>query len=100
MQASKNSDKRKLMKLVKNAGNDRVVDELRQSLVLGSALEIASPAFSLFAFGELRGLLEGLGSCRIVLPTGKGCDLGLIGSKSDRAFRNRLQSRWLACECA
>jgi hypothetical protein len=88
------------MRLIKNIGNDRVIDELRQTLVPPSSLDLASPAFSLFAFAELRELLEKLDGCRVMLPTVNGGDLGLIGSDSDRAFRNRLQLRWLARECA
>ena len=88
------------MRLIKNIGSDRVIDELRQTLVPPSSLDLASPAFSLFAFAELRELLEKLDGCRVMLPTVNGCDLGLIGSDSDRAFRNRLQLRWLARECA
>jgi hypothetical protein len=41
------------MKLMKNSGNDRVVDALRESLGSHSALDVASSAFSLFAFGEV-----------------------------------------------
>jgi hypothetical protein len=88
------------VKLIKNTGNDRVIDELRRALVSRSSLDIASPAFSVFAFAELRDLLEKLDNCRIVLPAIKGGDLGLTGSESDRTFRNRLQLRWLARECA
>ncbi len=40
------------MKIIKNSGNDRVVDALRESLVSHSALDVTSSAFSLFAFGE------------------------------------------------
>jgi superfamily II DNA or RNA helicase len=87
------------MRLIKNSGGDRVVDELRQRLVPGGSLELASSAFSLFAFGELRDLLEKLGACRVVLRA-DGDELGLTGSDSDRAFRNRLNIRWLARECA
>lgn len=88
------------MKLIKNTGSDRVIDELRQSLKPASSLDVASPAFSLFAFAELAQLLEKLESCRIVLPSHDDVDLGLVGSRADRAFRNRLQLRWLARECA
>ena len=88
------------MKLIKNTGNDRVIDELRQTLAPPSSLDLASPAFSLFAFAELRDLLEKLDTCRVVLPATNGHDLGLTGSDTDRAFRNRLQLRWLARECA
>src|ERR1700674_1707691 len=88
------------MKLIKNAGSDRVIDELRQTLAPPSSLDLASPAFSLFAFAELRDLLEKLDACRVVLPATNDAELGLAGSETDRAFRNRLQLRWLARECA
>jgi SNF2 family DNA or RNA helicase len=88
------------MKLIKNTGSDRVIDELRRTLATPSCLDLASPAFSLFAFAELRDLLEKLDACRVVLPAINGADLGLTGSETDRAFRNRLQLRWLARECA
>jgi hypothetical protein len=88
------------MKLIKNTGSDRVVDELRQILASPSSLDLASPAFSLFAFAELRDLLEKLDNCRVVLPASSGDEFGLTGAEIDRAFRNRLQLRWLARECA
>src|SRR5271170_7177808 len=88
------------MKLIKNSGSQRVVDELRHSLLPSSFLALASPAFSLFAFAELRDLLETLDSCRIVLPAIDQGDLGLTGSDADRSFRNRLELRWLARECS
>ncbi len=40
------------MKLLKNGGTDRVVDELRRSLAPQRTLDIATPAFSLFAFAD------------------------------------------------
>jgi hypothetical protein len=88
------------MKLVRNTGSDRVIDELRQSLLPQSSLDMASPAFSLFAYAELRQLLEKLDASRLVLPAANDNDLGLTGTDSDCAFRNRLQVRWLARECA
>ena len=88
------------MKLIRNTGNDRVIDELRQTLATHASLDLASPAFSLFAFAELRDLLEKLDSCRMVLPTSDNDEVGLVGAEADRAFRNRLQLRWLARECA
>jgi hypothetical protein len=68
------------MKLIKNTGGDRVIDELRQALAPPASLALASPAFSLFAFAELRDLLERLDTCRMVLPEASGNDLGLTGS--------------------
>ena len=88
------------MKLIMNTGSDRVIDELRQTLAPSSSLDLASPAFSIFAFAELRDLLEKLDACRMVIPATAGHDLGLTGLETDRAFRNRLQLRWLARECA
>lgn len=88
------------MRLIKNTGNDRVIDELRQTLLPYSTLDVASPSFSLFAFAELRDVLERLDKCRMVLPQTNGYDLGLSGSDIDRSFRNRLQLHWLASECA
>ncbi|MBI4494351.1 MAG: DEAD/DEAH box helicase family protein, partial [Chloroflexi bacterium] len=88
------------MKLLKNSGSDRVGDELRQCLAPQGAFDIASPALSLFAFGELYDLLSRLGRCRLVLPSPRNGDLALFGAESDRAYRNRLQARWLARQCA
>ncbi len=84
------------MKLITNSGNDRVIDELRRCLVAQATLDIASPAFSLFAFSELRDLLTAVSRCRIVVPSHASADLALLGSDADRPFRNRLQIRWLA----
>jgi len=82
------------MKLIKNSGDDRVVDALRSSLAALSTLDVASPAFSAFAYGELRELLGKIAKCRIVLPDDQVGDLSLLGSSSDRPFRNRLQAGW------
>ena len=83
------------MKLVKNAGNDRIVDLVRPLLMSGGYLDMVTPALSIFACEPL---LEGLhrsASCRFLLPADV-CDLPLLGTPADRAARNRLQSRWLA----
>ncbi|MCC6681913.1 MAG: DEAD/DEAH box helicase family protein [Phycisphaeraceae bacterium] len=87
------------MKLIRNTGNDRVIDELRHALTKGASLDLASPTFSLFAFHELREALGKLSACRIVLPISNDGEAGLLGLEADRAFRNRLQTRWLAREC-
>jgi hypothetical protein len=88
------------MKLIKNTGSDRVVDELRHALASPALLDVASPSFSLFAFAELRDLLTKLEACRLVLPSTPEVDLGLTGGAGDRAARNSLQLPWLARECA
>ncbi len=88
------------MRLLKNSGNDRVVDELRKCLTPQGALDIASPTFSLFAFGEIQELLSKLAKCRLVFPSAEAGDPSLVGATSDRTYRNRLQLRWLAKQCA
>ena len=88
------------MRLIKNSGNDRVIDELRQCLRSKSSLDIASPEFSLFAFGELQDLLAGVGQVRLALPSPERSDWAMLGTEADRASRNRLQTRWLAKQCA
>ncbi len=88
------------MRIIKNRGNERVIDELERGAADLLSLDLASPSFSLFAFAELRGILETLSSCRLVLPVPAQTDLGLAGSDADRGFRNRLQLCWLARECA
>lgn len=88
------------MELSRNSGNKRVIDELRKCLVGQDRLNIASPAFSLFAFGEVREHLSKLDKCRLVLPSPEAGNLALVGSISDRPFRNRLQTRWIAKQCA
>ena len=88
------------MKLIKNSGSDRVIDELRRCLVSQATLDLASPAFSLFAFGEVQEFLANLSGCRLVLPDEDAGDLSLLGNAADRPFRNRLLARWLARQCA
>ena len=88
------------MKLIKNSGSDRVVDELRKCLAGGATLlDVASPAFSLFAFSEIRELMVGLTGCRLVIPAIDPAELAFLGLAADRPFRNRLQARWLAKQC-
>ena len=74
------------MKLIRNSGNDRVIDALREVLKPDSAVDIASPAFSLFAFAEVRSLLEKVATCRLVLPTTLGTDLNLSARKPTGHF--------------
>lgn len=88
------------MKLIDNTGTNRVIDVLRQVVQSGTSLDIASPALSLFAFYELRDLLSATAQSRLILPLDAANSSTLLGSSADRAARNRLQSRWLARECA
>ena len=87
------------MRLLRNTGTDRVVDDLRAHLVPGSRLDIATPAFSLYAYEQLVDVLRELTSTRLVLPGG-GVEVGLLGGDADRRFRNALNTRSLAARCA
>jgi hypothetical protein len=58
-----------LMKILKNSGSERAVDELRASLGGSSSLDLATPQFSLFAYAELKEALGKLENCRLILPT-------------------------------
>ncbi len=84
------------MKLIKNSGNDRVLDALRGSLTAKAKLDLATPALSLFAFAELAAELQGLAGCRLVLPEGSLADWQVLGGVADRSFRNQLTARGLA----
>ena len=64
------------MKLLRNSGNERVIDCLREWLAPGTAVDLMSPAFSLYAFAETRDLLAKAGRCRILL----GEETSLAGS--------------------
>jgi len=84
------------MRLIRNTGNDRVIDELKKSTSSAASLDIVSSAFSLFAFIELKEQLAALERCRCLLPI-QG--LSVLGSDKDRVFRNRLLSRHIANQC-
>jgi hypothetical protein len=83
------------MRLVRNTGNDRVVDLIRHSLGAGRQLDVVTPSLSLFAFAELMPQLAAVQGGRFVIPP-ESIELALLGSSADRLARNRLQSRWLA----
>jgi len=88
------------VKLIKNTGDDRVIDEVRAALRPQSKLDIATGAFSLFAFAETRELLKNVATCRLVVPTDPDSEPQLFGSDADRPFRNRLNIRARARELA
>ena len=87
------------MRIVSNIGTDRVFDFIRPCLRAGNQIDLVSDALSLHAFGELAEKLTPLARARIILPP-DNATLGLHGTASDRAARNRLQGRWLAKLCA
>ncbi len=87
------------MKIVRNTGTERVIDLIRPWLKSGNQLDMVTPSFSLFAFGEVLEEVSRLATTRLVLPP-EGAELALSGTEADRAARNRLQARWLAKRCA
>jgi hypothetical protein len=88
------------MRVLRNTGSDRVIDELRKVLGPEVSLDVASPEFSLFAYSELRESLNKIEAFRLVLSSVGQDHLGITGSDADRHYRNRLQLRWLAKECS
>ena len=87
------------MRIVPNAGTDRVIDSLTPWLQTGARIDVITPELSLFAFDELRDQLQRLASARVILPDG-AADLRLTGSAEDRGARNQLTTRWLAGQLA
>lgn len=87
------------MRLVRNTGNDRVIDLVRPLLSAGQEVGVVSAVLSTFAFAELRTALQSIERCQLVLPP-EGSDLQLSGSAADRPARNQLQGRWLAGQLA
>ena len=88
------------MKLIDNVGTNRVIDVLRQAAGGCPSIDIASTALSVFAYLELRELLNEASRSRFILPLYDQSDLALLGSPADRGVRNGLRGRWLARECA
>lgn len=84
------------MRLVRNTGNDRVVDVFRSAVSPGGSTDIVTGSLSLYGFEELLSELSSLQGCRLLLPSADSTDIGLHGTDSDRPSRNRLQARWLA----
>jgi hypothetical protein len=87
------------MKIVRNVGTERVIDLIRPHLATSDQLDIVTPSISLFAFAELLRELSGLARTRLLLPP-NGADLAFLGTAADRPSRNRLQTHWLAKQCA
>ena len=87
------------MRLIQNAGTDRVIDLIRPHLRHGNQLGCMTPSFSLYAFSEMREALSALDRVQLVLPPDDDV-LEFLGTEGDRAARNRLQARWLANQCA
>ena len=83
------------MKLIRNAGTDRVLDLIQPQLVNEAALDLLTPSASLFAYEAIREKVAQLSGSRLVLP-GAAVELALMGTEADRPSRNRLQTQRLA----
>lgn len=83
------------MKLIRNAGRERVLDLVRPLLAAGGSLDLMTPSASLFAFEALRDEASKLSHTRLLLPHDVA-GLYLLGSETDRPSRNRLQVPRLA----
>jgi len=84
------------VKLVRNSGDDRVIDRLRAWIVPGVSLELMTPVFSVHAFSEIRDLLSKSRACRLLLGSAAVSADGFFGGPADISYRNKLQGRWLA----
>jgi superfamily II DNA or RNA helicase len=80
------------MKLVKNQGAERVVDELRIAIQSNGSIDAATPSLSLFAYAEIRDLLDGARASRLVVPKDQMSARNLLGSEGDRTYRNQLSA--------
>jgi len=87
------------MRVVRNAGTDRIIDLVRPWLKAGHQLDLVTPGLSLYALETVVKEIAELTRTRLLLPP-DGTDLAFLGSDADRAARNRMQSRWLARSCA
>ena len=91
------------MKFVSNFGTDRVLDLVRPWLKSDHQLDMVTPSFSLFAFAEVLAETPKLSQARLLVPQEPANanqttveHLGRLGTKAERASRNKLQSAWLA----
>jgi hypothetical protein len=84
------------MRLLRNSGTDRGVDLLRDWLTSGTRVDVVSPSFSLWAFAELKDVLDRVDRCRLLLGEPDSIAPSLLGGDGDIAFRGQLQGRWLA----
>ena len=84
------------MRLIRNSGNERVIDRLREWLTPGASLDVMSPTFSVHAFAEVREQIEKSGPGRLLLGEQSMLAGSIFGGPADIAFRGQLQGRWLA----
>ncbi|NMM38054.1 MAG: hypothetical protein HHJ09_11150 [Glaciimonas sp.] len=88
------------MKFVSNAGTDRIVELARPWLKPDHQLDVVSPSLSLLAFAKVIANMLHLTYTRLVMLFSLQRDaevrvhdhLGLLGTKANRAARNKLQA--------
>ncbi|MBK8802062.1 MAG: DEAD/DEAH box helicase family protein [Fibrobacteres bacterium] len=80
------------MKIVRNSGDDRVIDHLSLGEGHRTDWDLITSKLSVHAFRDLAGILANSGRCRMILPAEPQVwELG--GGPGDRANRNRLTSQ-------
>ncbi|WP_303697662.1 helicase-related protein [Brevundimonas naejangsanensis] len=84
------------MKLLRNSGNERVIDRLGDWLRPGASVDLMSPEFSLHAFAEMQDMMAKPGRIRLLLGEEKSLIQSLFGGAADISYRGKLQGRWLA----
>jgi hypothetical protein len=84
------------MRLLRNSGNERVIDQLRDWIRPGASIDLMSPEFSLHAFAETRDILARPGRVRLLLGEQKTLTQSFFGGAADISYRGKLQGRWLA----
>ncbi len=83
------------MKILQNLADQRVVDRLR-ALNHVESLDIASDKISLAAIGSLLDGLKAIDKARLILNVEDGDFNSVLGSDSEREFRNQLRTKSLA----
>jgi len=96
--------------LLDNKGQGKVGDSLAKSIQANARLAILSSLFSVYGYSTLKKQLTRAGALRLLIPSNNSTALpgekqpfrmaGLAGSKADRRFRNSLNLREIARECA
>jgi hypothetical protein len=82
------------MKIIRNVGSERTIDQLRTWTSRDSRADIISSRLSVHAFFELRELLESLSATRLIVGNTATSTDSLFGGSNDVAARGLLQNRW------
>lgn len=85
------------MRVLRNTGQERVIDVLRPLLDGREQLDLATARISLSAFQELHAELKRVPRTRLIV-TGDLRPADLLGNEADRATRNKLVTPWIASE--